>query len=205
MTLTDQQLAALTTLFLKGAEEATRALSLWLCRPARLSIEEVEQVPLAAATAALGDGDKPTCFCAMSLVGRLTGELILAFDDASGLALADLVQEKKIGSSAEWGEIEMSAALETANIIGCAYLNALAPAMPEAGGAGQTLLPSPPRFARDFTESLMQFALMSQAVVSDYVFLTQTEFQVENAPIRCQLLFVPDAASLSVLQELLER
>ena len=203
MMLGKEQLAALTALFCRGAEEATRALSIWLGRPARLSIEEVEQVPLAAATEVLGEGENPVCFCAMALEGRLSGELILAFDDASGLALADLVQEKRLGHSTSWGEIEISAALETANIIGCAYLNALAPAMPGAGGEGQSLLPSPPRFARDFAESLLQFALMSQAIESDIVFLTQTEFEVENAPVHCKLLFVPDAASLAVLQELL--
>jgi chemotaxis protein CheC len=201
--LTDRQLSALTTLFCHGSEDATRALSRWLGRPARVSIEQVEQVPLAEATEVLGDAESPVCFCAMELEGRLTGELILSFDDASGLALADLLLGKNVGTSTEWGEIETSAALETANIIGCAYLNALASSAPESGAGGPELLPSPPRFARDFAEALLQSALMSQAVESDSVFLTRTEFHIEETPVDCNLLFVPDSASLSALQEML--
>jgi chemotaxis protein CheC len=203
--LNDQQLAALSRHFCKGSEDASQALSRWLGRPARVSIEQIEQVPLGEATAVLGDPECPICFCAMALEGRLTGELILSFDDASGLALADLLLERSVGKSIQWGEIETSAALETANIIGCAYLNALASSMPESAGAGQELLPSPPRFARDFAESLMQFALMSQASVSDVAFLTRTEFHIDDTPVDCNLLFVPDAENLSALREWLSK
>jgi chemotaxis protein CheC len=203
--LTDQQLAALTNLFRQGSEDATTALSRWLSRPARVSIEQIEQVPLSEATEVLGDPELPVCFCAMELEGLLTGELILSFDDASGLALADLLFEKSVGTSQEWGEIETSAALETANIIGCAYLNALASSSPRSGTVGDEILPSPPRFARDFAESLLQFALMSQAVASDYVFLTRTEFHIEGTPVDCNLLFIPDSSSLATLQEVLSR
>ena len=48
-----------------------------------------------------------------------------ASNDASGLALADLLLGRKVGTSTGWTEYERSAALETANIVGCAYLNAL--------------------------------------------------------------------------------
>jgi chemotaxis protein CheC len=201
--LADQQLAALTTLFRHGSDDASLALSRWLSRPTRVSIEQVEQVPLSEATEVLGDADGPICFCAMGLKGRVTGELILAFDDASGLALADLLLENPIGTSTAWGEVEQSAALETANIIGCAYLNALARYFPETGDDSVDLVPTPPRFARDFAESLMEFALMNQAMASDVAFLTRTEFHIEGAPVNCNLLLVPDAQCLSTLQEML--
>ena len=90
----------------------------------------------------------------MGLKGRVTGQLILAFNDSSGLALADLLIGNPFGTSTAWGELEQSAALETANIIGCAYLNSLARGFPETDDAAQDLLPTPPRFARDFRQSL---------------------------------------------------
>lgn len=201
--LADQQLAALTTLFRHGSDDASLALSRWLSRPSRISVEQVEQVPLSEATEVLGDADGPVCFCAMGLKGRVTGELILAFDDASGLALADLLLGNPFGTSTAWGEVEQSAALETANIIGCAYLNSLARFFPETGDDSEDLVPTPPRFARDFPESLMEFALMNQAMASDVAFLTRTEFRIEDAPVHCNLLFVPDARCLSTLREML--
>jgi chemotaxis protein CheC len=201
--LADQQLAALTTLFRHGSDDASLALSRWLGRPSRISVEQVEQVPLSVATEVLGDAEGPMCFCAMGLRGRVTGELILAFDDASGLALADLLLGNPFGTSKEWGEVEQSAALETANIIGCAYLNSLARCFPDTGAESQELVPTPPKFARDFPESLMQFALMNQAMASDLAFLTRTEFRIEDAPVNCNLLFIPDAQCLSTLREML--
>jgi chemotaxis protein CheC len=201
--LTDRQLEGLTTLFRHGSDEASEALSRWLGRPSRISVEEVEQLPLAEATLALGDPESPVCACSMSLHGRLSGQLLLEFDDASGLALADLLLERAIGSSTEWGELQKSAALETANIIGCAYLNSLARGLHETDGSNEAVLPSPPAFARDFAEALMQFALMNQAMASDLVFLTRTEFRIEGAPVKCKLLLVPDADCLSGLRDLL--
>ncbi|MBS0262809.1 MAG: chemotaxis protein CheC [Planctomycetes bacterium] len=199
--LNDQQLAALTKLFAHGSTDASAALSRWLGRPAQIKISRIEEVALATAAEVLGDPELPVCFCAMSLQGALTGELILAMNDASGQALADLLLSRPLGTSRTWGEVEISAALETANIIGCAYLNALAQMLPD----GTELLPTPPRFARDFAESLMEFALMNQAAVSDTVFLTQTEFQIAESPVDCHLLLVPDPESVTVLQGLLAK
>jgi chemotaxis protein CheC len=201
--LADEQLAALTTLFRHGSDDASLALSRWLGRHSRILIEQVEQVPLSEATEVLGAAESPVCFCAMTLKGRVTGELILAFDDASGLALADLLLGNPFGTSTEWGEVEQSAALETANIIGCAYLNSLARCFPETGDESKDLVPTPPKFARDFAESLMQFALMNQAMASDLAFLTRTEFRIEDAPVNCNLLFIPDAQCLTTLREML--
>lgn len=201
--LDDLQLKALTIVLRHGEDEASSALSKWLGRSARVTVEQVEQLPLAEATAVLGSPDAPICSCAMAMHGCLTGQLILVFDDASGLALADLLLGKPVGASNGWGEVEQSAALETINIIGCAYLNALVHFFRESEGAEHELIPSPPRFARDFAESLMQFALMNQAMASDVVFLTRTEFRIEGEPVNWNLLFVPDAESLASLQAIL--
>lgn len=200
--LSEQQLTALTLLFRAGASDASLALSRWLERPASISIDKVEQLALADATGILGDGDAPITACVMSLRGKITGQLILAFDDSSGLRLAELLLGRDRGTSTGWGEVERSAALETANIIGCAYLNAIARNVRDSTAA-QDLLPSPPQFRQDFAESLLEFALMNQAMVSDLVFITQTEFRIDDSPLNWDLLFIPDAASLPTLENLL--
>ena len=194
--LTEAQLAELTLLFRKASDDASVALSAWLDRPARISGEDVEQIPLADATDVLGDPELPVCCCVMGLSGRISGQLLLAFDDAGGLALADLLLGQPLGTSAAWGELERSAALETANIIGCAYLNSLSRRFPDPGPEPHDLIPSPPRFVRDFAESLLQSALMNQAMASDFVFLTRTEFHIADTPVDCSLLLVPDAECL---------
>ncbi len=200
--LSPEQLTALTDLFRIGATEATAALSRWLGRPARMTVERVDQLALADATEVLGDSESPIAACVMSMRGRVTGQLILAFDDASGLSLADLLLEKPAGTSTTWGEIERSAAQETANIVGCAYLNALSRSFHD-GTATHEVLPSPPQFTHDYPQSLLQFALMNQAAASDLVFLTETQFHIDGSPVNWNLLFIPDADCVTTIENLL--
>jgi chemotaxis protein CheC len=201
--LTSQQLRAFGSVLHRGAAEASAALQRWLDRPALVSVDAVEQLDLHDATEILGTDEAPLCFCAAEVTGRLSGEFILAFDDASGLALADILLHQPPGTARQWDELETSAALETTNIVGCAYLNVLVRLLPPAPGATSQLLPSPPRWRRDFAASLLQFALMSQAVTTNHVFLARSRFQIDGTPINWTLLFVPDAASVRELGRLL--
>ena len=201
--LSNQQLQTLGAVFQRGAAQASAALEGWLERPSLITVDAVEQRDLHEVANILGPGEDPICFCSAEISGRFTGEMILAFDDASGLVLADMLLKQPRGTAVEWNEMETSAALETTNILGCAYLNALARVLPDAAHGASELLPSPPRFRRDFAESLLQFALMAQAVATNYVFLAKSRFQVDATPIHWTLLFVPDAESMSKLRSLL--
>lgn len=200
--LEPNQLQQLHRLFGTGAEQATLALSRWLDRPARITVERVEQLPLNQATDVLGDSESPIAACVMQLQGELHGQLILAFDDASGLGLTDLLLGHPLGTAKTWGEIEHSAAQETANIVGCAYLNALSRL---AAGQGRELLPAPPHFVRDYPQALLQFALMNQATHGDVVFLTETRFHIDGSPVNWNLLLIPDTPSVARLRDWLPR
>ena len=78
------QLAAIRSAFHRGSEDASRALAAWICKPSVIEIDSFEQLPLEEATDLLAAGGEPICFCAAEMNGLLDGELILAFDDASG-------------------------------------------------------------------------------------------------------------------------
>jgi chemotaxis protein CheC len=199
--LSERQLHALAAHLRSAAADASIALTRWLGGESEIVLERVRQVEMADAVTVLGDSEQPVTACLMRTQGWLTGYLIMVFDDASGFALADLLLGKPVGTSNSWGEIEQSAVLETANIIGCAYLNALARLSPRVD-ATRELLPTPPLFHRDFSSALMQFALVPQAGASDMVLLTETEFRFEGLPARWDLLFVPDELGVPALQEL---
>jgi len=198
-----RQLAALESSFHQGSADASQALAKWIDRPSVVEIDSLEQLPLEAATGLLEAGDEPICFCAAEMNGLLTGELILAFDDASGLALADMLLDRRSGTTGEWTEMATSAALETTNILCCAYLNSLSRSFSQTVESPE-LLPSPPKFSHEFAESLLEFALMGQAIASDQVILARTRFEIDATPVNWTLLFVPDARSMSRLRELLE-
>jgi chemotaxis protein CheC len=167
-----------------------------------IELDALEQLPLEQATDLLATSQEPICFCAAEIHGRLTGQMILAFDDASGLALADMLLEQPPGTTQTWTELATSAALETTNILCCAYLNSLSRTFSQVVPSCE-LLPSPPSFSRDFAESLLEFALMGQAIASDLVILARTRFEIDATPVHWTLLFVPDAPSMLGLPPLL--
>ena len=203
-TLEAGQLQVLTQVFHRGAADASVALEKWLRFPSVMTVDSVDQVPLHEATTILGADEEPVCFCGMAIRGLLTGQLIFVFDESSGLALADLVLGRNSDTSTErgWSDVETSAALETANVIGCAYLNSLHKHLPGTEGAGE-LIPSPPQFQRDYPQALLQFALMSQLLASDTVFLSESHFHVDQTPLDWTLLLIPDGPSIETLSRLL--
>ncbi len=81
--------------------------------------------------------------------------MVLAFEDSSGLAMTDLILGHAPGTAAS-GENGNSAALESMNILGSAYLNGMADFSFARKRGNRELIPSPPRFVRDFAESLLQ-------------------------------------------------
>ena len=201
--LSETQKRLLAKVFDRGAESASEALSRWLGRSVTLVVGAVEQLALEDASELLGPGDDLVAACAMELLGGLTGQLILVFEDRSGLALVDLLLGQPPGTTTTWGELEQSAAKETANIVGCAYLNALAAHLPITDSA--QLLPSPPSFRHEFAASLLEFALMDQALRGDQLLLINSRFSIDGAELDWSLLFVPSGESLETLHAGLER
>jgi chemotaxis protein CheC len=203
-TLSEPQTRMLTAIFERGAEDASQALSRWLDQRVRLTVSQVEEVALDEATDLLGPPEELVAACAIELSGRLTGHLLLVFEDAAGLALADLLLKHPVGTAKSWGELECSAALETSNIVACAYLNSRAVHLPLPGDGGETtecaaLLPSPPTFRHEFAGSLLEFALIEQAMRQDRLLLVQTQFTSEQTELHWSLLLVPSTESLESL------
>jgi chemotaxis protein CheC len=201
--LTELQLRQLTPALHRGAIEASSALARWLGKPTTMAINTVDQCPLAQAMQVLGEGDQAICMCLMQMELSLTGHMLLAFDDASGLAVADLLLNRPAGTSTNWGDVERSCILETMNIAGSAYLNGIADHLGELSRQSLQLIPTPPIFMRDFAESLLETAFLEQAAAGNDVVFTLAEFDLAGQPLRWTFLLIPDPPSLQKLADLL--
>jgi chemotaxis protein CheC len=206
---TGPKLRTLATIFEYGAEEASLALTKWLSQPVQVTVSDVNELELAEATDLLGPADELVGACAMELSGRLSGHLLMVFEDRSGLALADLLLRNRVGTATTWGELEQSAAMETANIVGCSYLNSLAAHLPflsdESRDAREpALLPSPPEFRHEFAGSLLEFAVMDQAVTLDRLLVVKSRFTTDHRALNWFLLLVPSGESLHALAAALD-
>jgi chemotaxis protein CheC len=102
--------------------------------------------------------------------------------------------DRPAGTSTEWTELEQSAARETTNILGCAYLNSLVGHLPSFGEDAE-LIPSPPELQRDYAASLFEALFMDQLMVSDQVLLVRTEFERNGMKLHWQLILLPDLTS----------
>ena len=201
--LTVSQLAQLTKAFHRGAAAASSALGQWLSADLKMAIDGVDQCPLGAAISVLGAGDEAVCMALMGMEGSLSGHMLLAFDDISGLALSDLLLNRPAGTGIAWEAVETSCVLETMNIAGSAYLNGVAKDLTERSRTKIELIPTPPTFLRDFAESLLESAFMDQALASSDVVFARARFDLAGKPLQWTFLLIPDPPSLQRLSELL--
>lgn len=201
--LTELQIDQLANALHHGAAEASTALARWLNAVTTMSINSIDQCPLKDAARVLGDGDQAVCMSLMEMQGWLTGHMLLAFDDTSGLAVADLLQTQPEGTAIHWGEVERSCIMETLNIAGSAYLNGIAKNLSERSGRTLELIPTSPIFIKDFAESLLESAFMDQAVAGNDVVFALATFELSGKPLRWTFLLIPDPASLQRLSEIL--
>ncbi len=204
LTLSESQARSLESALHLSATSASKALTTWIGRDSSMKLESVDQLMLSEVTGLLDT--EGAVFCgSMTLPKDFPGQLMVVFDQASGLALADMILAQPIGTSTEWGEMQDSAALESTNILCCAYLNTLVAELFEDGAEIKELIPEPPVFRQEFAESLLEFALMSQATDSNEVFLVRTILQTsDDASLNWTLLWVPEAAALKVLPQIIK-
>ncbi|MBX9655328.1 chemotaxis protein CheC [bacterium] len=197
-TLSDRQLERLTTIFSLGGESASQAMSKWLRSDVVLKTEEVRQCKPYEATSLLGPPEDLITACVLNLEGGIEGKLVLAFDDESGLALTDLLLGRPSGTAQEWTAIEESAAAETANILGCAYLNELSRQI-STGTGNDEIVPSPPELQHDYASCMIESLLMEQMIASEDVLVIVTELTRNTAKLSWHMLLLPEPESFARL------
>lgn len=193
----DHDLQLLHQLFVSATHDASAAMCRWTDGLITLSLDEVRELPLDSVCSELQLGDDLLTMVVLSLDGDVGGDLILTFDEENGRALAASLLNRPQAESGEWTELEQSALMETGNILGCAYMNALTRLL------GIELVPSPPYFIQDFGASVLQQALMAQAINSDRVLICQTCFHREGAELNWNVFFVPTEALRSAIAQAL--
>jgi len=183
--------AALCELFSAATAHASESVAGWTGGQVTLRLEGIERIAFGEHT--LEPSDDPLTAISLSISGNSGGRIVLTFGSRSGKELAALLLGREPVDSPEWSEIEMSALLETGNILACAYVRSIAET------AGRELVPSPPQFIQDFGDSVLEQAIMEQAVECDEVVLCQTSFQRAGADLDWNVYFIPDGELLAAI------
>lgn len=181
-------LEILRQLLASATHDASAAMSRWTDGLISLTLDEVRELPLERVSDELNIDDDLLTMVVLSLEGELGGEMILTFDETNGRQLAASLLGRDVNQDPEWSELEKSALTETGNILSCAYMNAVTRLI------DHELVPSAPYFVRDYGASVLQQALMVQAMTNDTVLICRTGFHRAGEQLNWHVLFVPTDA-----------
>ena len=191
-------LGVLHELFASATHDASAAMCRWTDGLITVTLDEVRQIALDDLTTALEIGDELLTMVVLSLQGDVGGSLILVFDDVAGRQLAASLLGRAAGTDPQWSDLERSALNETGNILGCAYVNALSRLI------GRELSPSVPYFIQDFAASVIEQAVMTQALTGDTLLLCQVGFQWQGKALDWRVVFVPTQGMQDAMQRSLQ-
>jgi chemotaxis protein CheC len=194
-TITDRRLELLHQVFSSATHDASVAMCRWTNGLITLSLDEVRELPLELVCGELACGDQLQTMVVLSLNGEVGGDMILCFDEANGRQLAASLLGQPIREAGPWSDLEQSALMETGNILGCAYMNALTRLI------DLELVPSPPYFVQDYGASVLQQALMAQAVSCDRILVCKTCFERQGQELNWSVFFVPTHGLRRKLEE----
>ena len=186
--------AILHELFASATHDASAAMCRWTDGLITVTLDEIRQIDLEEVGAALDMGDELLTMVVLTIDGEVGGNLILVLDEAGGRQLAASLLRRDVETEPQWSEIEKSALTETGNILGCAYVNALSRLI------GANLSPSAPYFIQDFGASVLQQAVMTQALTSDTLLLCDIGFHREGAELDWRFVFVPTQGMQDAMQ-----
>jgi len=189
------QLDALREVANIGAGHAATALSQLTKRKIMISVPRITVAPIEEVPKLMGDADAPVAAVLMHMLGDLTGRTLLMFPQSDARLLCDLLNKCEIGTTTHFAELEQSSLKEAANILGGAYMNALADFM------GMMLLPSVPSLVIDLAGAVLTTAYLNFGHERDFVLCVETDFEFQDVAqtLTGQFLLLPDLASLKAI------
>ncbi len=194
LNLTDAQVDALKEVGNIGAGHAATAMSQLIKRKIMITVPEVKVIKLTDISGLIGDANSLVAGIVMNVLGDITAKIVLLLTRESALSLADMLLQKKSGTTKVLSEIGSSAIKETGNILAGAYLNALNEFL------GILLLPSVPNLVFDIASAILTSIGEGVEGLSNNILCVETQFSAANDEvIKGYLLLVPDIPSVKVL------
>jgi len=190
--LKESQLDAMREVANIGAGHAATALSQMTNRKIMITVPRVNIRPLEEACDTILPPDEVIAAILMHMMGDLTGRALLLFPQRSARTLCDFLLRREVGTTQDFGEMELSGLKEAGNILASAYLNALSDFM------GMMLVPSVPSLVIDLCGAVLTSAHLNFGHDREYAFCVETAFRLEGAtePLGGRFLLLPDMASL---------
>ena len=190
------QLDALREIGNMGAATAGTALNQLVKRRVNISVPSIDVVPLEELPSYFGGESELITGVFLHLFGKIPGSVLLVFKRDDGLRLVDMLMGKQSGSTKTLAGLDLSAFLESGNILVGSYLTAI-------GNFFSTkFIPSTPSIVFNIAGVIVDFIQMSVEQKVSHAIVVGTEFEVEGKSIKGEFVMLVGDRSL---EEMLER
>jgi chemotaxis protein CheC len=190
----EQLIATLSTVSRDGAFRAGRGLSGLMGQEIAIHVPNVRLGTKSDACDAVGGEEELVLGAYLSISGDITGHVMLLFPVARALECVDFMCGQKPGTTTEPDELSESAIGELGNIVGSAFINALADHM------NLILHPSPPNVIHDMAIALVQSVYAEVLSQGGDVVMMDAIFEDHSGKTAGLLIVAPDPVSLERLQ-----
>lgn len=183
----------LTSVARDGAVRAGRGLSGLMGQQISIHVPNVRIGTKADACDAVGGEESLVLGAYLSISGDITGHVMLLFPVARALQCVDFMCGQPPGTTVEPDELAQSAVGELGNIVGSAFVNAL------ADDLNLILHPSPPTIIHDMAIALVQSVYAEVLSQGGDVVMMDAVFEDEKGRTAGLLIVAPDPASIERL------
>lgn len=188
--------AVLAAVAQDGAVRAGRGLTGLVGQEVRIHVPNVRLGTRADACAAVGGDTAMVLGAYLGMSGDLEGHVMLLFPEQRALECVDLMCGQPVGTTTEPDELAKSAVAELGNIVGSAFVNAL------ADQVRLMLHPSPPTVVHDMAIALVQTIYAEILSRGNEVAMIDTVFEDRHGRTAGLVIVAPDPQSLPRIEEL---
>lgn len=192
--MTEEKLIETLTVVAKdGATRAGRGLSGLMGQEIAIHVPNVRLGTKTDACDAVGGEESLVLGAYLSITGDITGHVMLLFPEGRALECVDLMCGQKPGTTTDADEFAQSAIGELGNIVGSAFVNAL------ADDLNLILHPSPPTILHDMAVALVESVYAEVLSQGGDVVMMDAVFEDQKGRTAGLLLVAPDPASIEPL------
>lgn len=192
----DQLMKALASVARDGAVRAGRGLSGLMSQEIRIHVPDIRFGTKADACDAVGGAEALVIGAYLTISGDIAGHVMLLFPVRRALECVDLMCGQPAGTTTEPDEMAESAIAELGNIVGSAFVNALADRLQ------LVLHPSPPAVVSDMAFALVESVYAEILAAGGEIVMIDTVFEDAKGRATGLLVVAPDSSSLARVQEL---
>ncbi len=189
-----QLLGILSGVAREGAVRAGRGLSGLMGQEIAIHIPSVRIGTKADACDAVGGEESLVLGTYLSISGDITGHVMLLFPVSRALECVDLMCGQAPGTTTEPDELAESAIGELGNIVGSAFINAL------ADEVNLILHPSPPNIINDMAVALVESVYAEVLSQGGDVVMIDTVFEDHTGNTAGLLIIAPDPSCVEQIE-----